>query len=96
MQYLNLSKTQISSVAPLANMPLKVLRLDGLPSQPDLNPLWECQDLEQLSIPFPSPSVVVLRQLPKIKRLGYNVPLDNWDRVTTPQAFWKDWDARNR
>ena len=96
LQYLNLSKTQISSVAPLANMPLKVLRLDGLPSQPDLNPLWECQDLEQLSIPFPSPSVVVLRQLPKIKRLGYNVPLDNWDRVTTPQAFWKDWDARNR
>ncbi len=96
LQYLNLSKTQIASVAPLANMPLKVLRLDGLPTQPDLNPLWECQDLEQLSIPFPSPSVVALRQLPKMKRIGYNVPLDLWERVTTPQAFWKDWDARNR
>ncbi|MEQ2008372.1 MAG: protein kinase [Limisphaerales bacterium] len=96
LQFLNLSKTQITSVAPLASMPLKVLRLDGLSTQPDLNPLWECQDLEQLSIPFPSPSVVALRQLPKAKRIGYNVPKDDWTRVTTPQAFWKDWDARNR
>lgn len=96
LQFLNLSKTQIASVAPLAGMPLKVLRLDGLSTQPDLNPLWDCQDLEHLSIPFPSPSVVALRQLPKAKRLGYNVPLDDWNRVTTPQAFWKDWDARNR
>lgn len=96
LQLLNLSKTEVSSVAPLAGMPLKVLRLDGLPTQPDLNPLWQCQDLEHLSIPFPSPSIVALRQLPKLKRLGYNVPIDNWDRVTTPQAFWKDWDARNK
>ena len=96
LQLLNLSKTEVTSVAPLAGMPLKTLRLDGLPTQPDLNPLWECQDLEQLSIPFPSPSVVALRQLPKLKRLGYNVPLDNWDRVTAPAMFWKDWDARNK
>ena len=96
LQYLNLSKTEIASVAPLAGMPLKILRLDGLPTQPDLNPLWECQDLERLSLPFPSPSVVALRQLPKLKRIGYNVPLDNWDRVTTPLDFWKDWDARNQ
>lgn len=96
LQFLNLAKTQVASVAPLAKMPLKILRLDGLPTQPDLNPLWECQDLEHLAIPFPSPSVVALRQLPKIKRLGYNVPLDLWERVTTPKDFWKDWDARNR
>ncbi len=96
LQLLNLSKTEVTSVAPLAGMPLKELRLDGLPTQPDLNPLWMCQDLEQLSIPFPSPSIVVLRQLPKLKRLGYNVPLDKWERVTTPAAFWKDWDARNK
>jgi len=96
LQYLNLSKVPVASLAPLAGMPLKVLRMDSLPNQPDLNPLWECQDLEQLAIPFPSPSVVALRQLPKLKRLDYYVPVDNWDRSKTPAQFWKDWDARNR
>jgi serine/threonine protein kinase/Leucine-rich repeat (LRR) protein len=96
LQYLNLSKVPVASLAPLAGMPLKVLRMDSLPTQPDLNPLWECQDLEQLAIPFPSPSVVALRQLPKLKRLDYYVPVDNWDRAKTPPQFWKDWDARNR
>jgi serine/threonine protein kinase/Leucine-rich repeat (LRR) protein len=96
LQYLNLSKVPVASLAPLAGMPLKVLRMDSLPTQPDLNPLWECQDLEQLAIPFPSPSVVALRQLPKLKRLDYYVPVDNWDRAKTPAQFWKDWDARNR
>lgn len=96
LQYLNLSKTPITTLAPLAGMPLKVLRMDSLPTQPDLNPLWECQDLEQLAIPFPSPSVVALRQLPKLKRLDYYVPVDNWERAKTPPQFWKDWDARNQ
>lgn len=96
LQYLNLAKVPITSLAPLAGMPLKVLRMDSMPTQPDLNPLWDCQDLEQLAIPFPSPSVVALRQLPKLKRLDYYVPVDNWDRSKIPQAFWKDWDARNR
>lgn len=96
LQYLNLSKVPVASLAPLAGMPLKVLRMDSLPTQPDLNPLWDCQDLEQLAIPFPSPSVVALRQLPKLKRLDYYVPVDNWDRSKTPAQFWKDWDARNR
>jgi len=96
LQYLNLSKAPIASVAPLAGMPLKVLRMDSLPTQPDLNPLWNCQDLEHLAIPFPSPTVVALRQLPKLKRLDNYVPVDNWERAKTPQAFWKDWDARNR
>ncbi len=96
LQYLNLSKAPIASLAPLAGMPLKVLRMDSLPTQPDLNPLWDCQDLEQLAIPFPSPSVVSLRQLPKLKRLDYYVPVDNWDRSKTPPQFWKDWDARNK
>jgi len=96
LQYLNLSKVPVTSLGPLAGMPLKVLRMDSLPTQPDLNPLWECQDLEQLAIPFPSPSVVALRQLPKLKRLDYYVPVDNWSRAKTPAEFWKDWDARNR
>lgn len=96
LQYLNLSKAPIASLAPLAGMPLKVLRMDSLPTQPDLNPLWDCQDLEHLAVPFPSPSVVALRQLPKLKRLDYYVPVDRWERAKTPAAFWKDWDARNR
>jgi hypothetical protein len=96
LQYLNLSKVPVTSLGPLAGMPLKVLRMDSLPTQPDLNPLWECQDLEHLAIPFPSPSVVALRQLPKLKRLDYYVPVDNWSRAKKPAEFWKDWDARNR
>ena len=96
LQYLNLSKAPIAGVAPLAGMPLKMLRMDSLPTQPDLNPLWECQDLENLAVPFPSPSVVALRQLPKLKRLDNYVPVDDWNRAKTPAQFWKDWDARNR
>ncbi|MBI5800386.1 MAG: protein kinase [Verrucomicrobia bacterium] len=96
LQYLNLSKAPVSSLAPLAGMPLKVLRMDSLPTQPDLNPLWDCQELEQLAIPFPSPSVIALRQLPKLKRLDYYVPLDLWERSKTPPQFWKDWDARKQ
>ena len=96
LQYLNLSRSPIASVAPLAGMPLKVLRMDSLPTQPDLSPLWECQGLEQLAVPFPSPTVVALRQLPKLKRLDFFVPEDAWTRSKTPVVFWKDWDARNQ
>ncbi len=96
LQYLNLSKAPIANLTPLAGMPLKVLRLDSMPTQPDLNPIWQCKHLEYLAVPFPSPSVVALRQLPKLKRLDYYVPVDLWERAKTPTDFWKDWDARNR
>ncbi len=96
LKKINLSKCPITSVKPLENMPLTELRLDECPTQPDLNPLWYCQELEHLSIPFPSPSVITLRQLPKLKRISYRVRLDDWvSGATTPTTFWKDWDARN-
>ena len=96
LKVLFLNGTKVNNVNPLKEMPLKTLRLDNSPGVQNLAPLWDCQLLETLSIPFPSPNIESLRQMPNLKRLGYDVPSDNLARLTTKDAFWKEFDARRK
>jgi serine/threonine protein kinase/Leucine-rich repeat (LRR) protein len=107
LQNVSLAKTSILSLKPLSGLPLHSVRLDGLTTKPDLNPLWDCKEtLVNLSIPFPSLTVIKLRRLPVIKRLtytvrfkesedvGYKQDVIDWSGVDTPERFWKDFARR--
>ena len=98
---LNLARSAIGlgELRHLQGMPLKTLRLDYLVNKAvDLNPLWYCQSLEQLSIPSPGNNVEALRQLPNIKQMAYRLRNGNWNDPTTPNKveFWKRYDATGR
>ena len=96
LKVLYLNNTDVSDVSPLQNMPLNTLRLDSCPKLKNVFPLFSCQLLEILSVPFPSPNIESLRQLPNMKQLGYDVPQDTLSRITTKDQFWKQYDAQKR
>ncbi|MBI3874942.1 MAG: hypothetical protein HY300_03065 [Verrucomicrobia bacterium] len=104
LQTLYLHRTSVADLSVLATMAVKNVRLDDCTKIKNLLPLGQCFQLERLSIPFPSPTPppdrdrdpTGLRQLPNLKILSFNVPADKWERATTKEAFWKDFDARNR
>lgn len=89
IQILNLARTGVQDLRPLSGMPLKILRLDVLTSDPDLNPIWDCQDLEVLSVPYPGKKVDALEQLPKLRIMTYN-----WTKQTTKKKFWEQYVRR--
>ncbi len=97
LQTLKLQRTQVSDISWLENMPLHELRLDET-NVKNFLPIASLQQIERLSLPFPLPRANIegLRTHPSIKVLSYNVPVDKWERATTKEAFWKDFDARNR
>jgi serine/threonine protein kinase/Leucine-rich repeat (LRR) protein len=105
LEKLNLARTKVANLAPLSGMPLTLLRLDGLLSDPDLNPVWGCQKLEYLSVPLPGKFIAALRQLPNVKKMSYNVGPGKWEdgtwygnwsyrTVTDKKAFWERFDSR--
>jgi serine/threonine protein kinase len=107
LENVSLAKTSIQDLSPLEGLPLHSVRLDGLTTQPDLDKLWKCKEtLVNLSIPFPSHTVIKLKQLPAIKRLTYTVRFKksedvaykqdviDWNSVDSPDRFWKDFQRR--
>lgn len=96
LKSLNLARCPIQSLRPIAGMPLKVLRVDQTPTDPDLNPVWECQELEYLAVTFPGTFIRSLRQLPNIKKMTYSLPNNDWEKDAKSKGeFWRDFDARN-
>jgi serine/threonine protein kinase/Leucine-rich repeat (LRR) protein len=96
LKSLHLTRCPIASLQPIAGMPLRVLRVDQTPTDPDLNPVWECQELEYLAVTFPGRFIRSLRQLPNIKKMTYSLPNDDWEKdAKSKAAFWRDFDARN-
>ncbi|MGB0581006.1 MAG: protein kinase domain-containing protein, partial [Limisphaerales bacterium] len=96
---LNLARTAIgvNELDHLRNMPLKILRLDYVVNKSvELNPLWDCQDLEYLAVPSPGQNVEALRKLPNIKKMTYSVPDGKWDSAPSQEDFWKAYDATGR
>ena len=110
LKELNLARCPINSLEPFrrhVDSPpnLRILRVDALPTSPNLEPLWTFRNLEYISIPYPGNNVPSLRQL-KVKRMTYFMRsktvndrrLDDWEHrnVTTKEKFWQDYDRKNR
>jgi len=94
---LGLHNTEVTDIGPLRGMPLKMLRLDGCVKLKNVAPLLDCSDLEQLTLPAGATNIAVLRQLPRLKRLGYHLKAwDKWSEVSTPDEFWRNFDAAQR
>jgi len=104
---LNLARTPVTSLVALKGKPLKVLRVDQMPTNPQLHPVWDCQELEYLAVTFPGANVGSIRQLPNLKKMTYTIRsqnvndrrIDDWNNpkvVTTKQKFWENYDRRNR
>ena len=73
LRNLNLDSTAIANLAPLAGLPLRSLDLRHCTSISDLRPLRECLQLENLGLPPNAKDVSVLRQMPALKTLDYEL-----------------------
>jgi serine/threonine protein kinase len=105
VQILNLQKTRVKDIEPLGGLAAKTIRLDECDDVVNLLPLGKNAALERLSIPQRLNAVTVekvklwenitaVRQLPNLKSLTFTVPGDDWNRATTRDAFWKEFDTR--
>jgi tetratricopeptide (TPR) repeat protein len=84
LQRLNLARTSVRDLSPLSAMPLHELVLEGCMRVRDVRALAACTKLESLVLPRHVKDVAFLKDLPKLKYLGYK-------SLTQPAAeFWKD------
>ncbi len=90
-----LTGTKIRDLSPLAGSPLKSLYLGRCENVTDVAPLAELPNLENLVLPPKATNVEMLRNLPKLRRLGTDLTgrqpmLPN----TTVEEYWKNYDEQ--
>ncbi len=85
---LNLARTAVKDLSPLANLPLVELILDDCPKITDVKILANCTSLEVLVLPKQVRDIEFLRNHPKLKFLSYH----NAGQPKT--EFWKEFDAK--
>ncbi len=95
LNQLNLSHSRIADLAVLRGMPLRFLQLEGCTNIVDFTPLADCRQLEGLLLPVGSRNLDSLRQLPKLRHIGYTMPEGGWARVPTAEDFWKVQEPRS-
>jgi Leucine-rich repeat (LRR) protein len=96
---LDLHGTPIRDLSPLKGMPLHTLRLEGCGNLHDLSPLLECRQLQRLTITRSATNLIVLRDLPGLKRIGYIVANNqdvSWEQLPNPTNFWNAYDTLRR
>lgn len=97
-QTLLLHRTRVANLDPLSGLAVKTLRLDECDLIVSLLPLGQCTALERLSLPSKlsdKPDIILaVNQLPNLRSLSYTVPVDDWARASTRDAFWKEYDLR--
>ena len=92
---LNLAHTRIANLAPLKDAPLRFLQLEGCTNLSDFSALAECKQLEGITLPVGTRNLEPLRQLPRLKRIGYTMPEAGWDSVPLAEDFWKVQEPRS-
>ncbi len=95
-----LHTTQVSDLSPLAGMPLKRLDLAGCKNVTDVSPVLAIPTLEKLLIPRGARNIGLLRKLPNLKRLSYELDGRTFDNRTLSYAadttvadFWREYEA---
>lgn len=90
---LHLDGTRITNISVLAGKALKTLRLHDCRRLKDVSPLASCRELEFLTLPASATNISLLRQLPRLKRIGYSIHhTTGWNGVSTPAEFWRAFD----
>ena len=86
---LNLAHTRIASLAPLRGAPLRFLQLEGCTNLTDFSALTECKQLEAITLPVGAKNLEALKQLPRLRHIGYTLPEGGWEEVLLAADFWK-------
>lgn len=73
VERLILHSSQVSDLSPLAGMPLKRLDLHNCRNITDVAPLLKIPTLEELTVPRGARNIGLLRKMPNLKRLSYEV-----------------------
>lgn len=93
--HLNLAHTRISSLAPLTLNSLRFLQLEGCTNLTDFSALAACPQLEGITLPVGVKNVEPLRQLPRLRHIGYSLPEGGWEQVPTAEDFWRVQESRS-
>jgi len=90
---LALHNSQFSDLSLLAGMPLKTLDLNGCKNVTDVAPLLEFPTLEQLTVPWGARNIGLLRKLPNLRLLSYDMNPTTFVADKTVAEFWREYDA---
>lgn len=91
---LNLAHTRIANLAPLKATPLRHLQLEGCTNLTDFAALAECKQLEAITLPVGAKNLDALKDLPRLRHIGYTLPEGGWDLVPQAEDFWKVQELR--
>lgn len=91
----NLAHTRIASLAPLKDAPLRHLQLEGCTNLTDFSVLADCKQLEGITLPVGAKNLEALKQLPRLRQIGYSLPETGWDQVPLAEDFWKVHENRS-
>ncbi len=91
---LNLAHTRIASLAPFKDTPLRFLQLEGCTNLTDFSTLADCKLLEGITLPVGAKNLDPLRQLPRLRHIGYTMPEGGWAQVSLAEDFWKVLEPR--
>jgi serine/threonine protein kinase len=89
LTHLNLAHTRIASLAPLKDAPLRFLQLEGCTNVTDFSALADCKQLEGITVPVGAKNLEALRQLPRLRHIGFSMPEAGWDQVPLAEDFWR-------
>lgn len=91
----NLANTRIASLAPLKDAPLRHLQLEGCTNITDFTVLAGCKLLEGITVPANAKNLEPLKQLPRLRHIGYSLPEGGWDQLPSVDDFLKSHENRN-
>lgn len=92
---LNLAHTRIANLAPLKDMPVRFLQLEGCTNLTDFSVLTNCKLLEGVTVPGTAKNLEALKQLPRLRHIGYSLPEGGWEQVPLAEDFWRTQENRN-
>jgi Leucine-rich repeat (LRR) protein len=85
----------LKDISVLRGMPLRVIYIEGVSVGLDLAPLADCETLEVIRIPKGAKSIEPLRQLPRLRRIGYDFDDRINERIET-ERFWAAYDRAKK
>lgn len=94
LEELMVGKTNVSDLSPLTELPLKKLYLQGCQNVTDVSAVADIQTLEKVAVPATARNIELLRKLPKLQMLAFDVTEQPpHSPVSSAEEFWKDMAA---
>jgi Leucine-rich repeat (LRR) protein len=92
--------TPVSDLTPLEGMPLTRLDLGNCKNVTDVAPVLKIPTLQQLTVPWGARNIGLLRRMPNLKRISYELSTATYDGSrpsyeadTNAADFWRECDA---